>query len=373
MTKSQHNATTPMIFNFVKILAVLCIVKVVVISLYLCKIPIPDWFMQSTLIKEQNSATSVADANLKGDLEPQGREAALLAMEKQAPNRSRKGLLDLPVPELKSADKSPAFIDETIAAMPPLEAPKISLLPEKPKVMTAIYKENLLQATGRSSSTRGANWFDMFSLESLPVPLLGSVSVAYAASNSMPAPTVRPAPDLFSPAEQKMPYGFDSNAVGNINRNQAIPPRGDATTPNLPGTKGANNMPTPTIAPSNNSRDMVDSNRAQDIARQESDILMLRQQMDQRFKDMEGAEQRMHDLLREARALEDKKMRSLILMYSNMKPKAAAKALESMEDRIAVRILSGMPPKQAGEILTYTTPDKTAAFSELITRMRSVD
>ena len=51
----------------------------------------------------------------------------------------------------------------------------------------------------------------------------------------------------------------------------------------------------------------------------------------------------------------------------------AAKALENMDDRIAIRILSGMPPKQAGEILTYTNPQKTAEFSELISRMKSAD
>ena len=102
-------------------------------------------------------------------------------------------------------------------------------------------------------------------------------------------------------------------------------------------------------------------------------MLLLREQMDQRLKDMQGAEHRMQDLIREARALEDKKMRSLILMYSNMKPKIAAKALENMDDRIAIRILSGMPPKQAGEILTYTNPEKTAEFSELISRMKSAE
>ena len=105
----------------------------------------------------------------------------------------------------------------------------------------------------------------------------------------------------------------------------------------------------------------------------QQDMLLLREQMDQRLKDMQGAEHRMQDLIREARALEDKKMRSLILMYSNMKPKIAAKALENMDDRIAIRILSGMPPKQAGEILTYTNPEKTAEFSELISRMKSAE
>jgi flagellar motility protein MotE (MotC chaperone) len=78
----------------------------------------------------------------------------------------------------------------------------------------------------------------------------------------------------------------------------------------------------------------------------------------------------MKDMLREAKGVEDKKVHSLIQMYSNMKPKVAAKALESLDERIAIRLLFGMPPKQSGEILTYTAPEKTAKFTELLTRMR---
>ena len=100
---------------------------------------------------------------------------------------------------------------------------------------------------------------------------------------------------------------------------------------------------------------------------------MLRQQMDQRLKDLQDAERKMKAMIRDARDLEDKKVRSLIQMYANMKPRTAAKALESMDERVAIRILSGMAPKQSGEILTYTNPAKTAKFTEMITRMRLRD
>ena len=113
--------------------------------------------------------------------------------------------------------------------------------------------------------------------------------------------------------------------------------------------------------------------KAQELARQQQDILMLRQQMDQRLKDLQDAERKMKAMIRDARDLEDKKVRSLIQMYANMKPRTAAKALESMDERVAIRILSGMAPKQSGEILTYTNPAKTAKFTEMITRMRLPD
>ena len=197
----------------------------------------------------------------------------------------------------------------------------------------------------------------------------------------MPVPNVQPAPaNSFSPAAQQMPYGYEANVLGNVPSGIAadtpLPPRGDTGSfgplPALPASgSNAVPIPAPNVQPQTNYENP--NTKAQELARQQQDMLLLREQMDQRLKDMQGAEHRMQDLIREARALEDKKMRSLILMYSNMKPKIAAKALENMDDRIAIRILSGMPPKQAGEILTYTNPEKTAEFSELISRMKSAE
>ena len=113
--------------------------------------------------------------------------------------------------------------------------------------------------------------------------------------------------------------------------------------------------------------------KAQELSRQEQDILMLRQQMDQRLKDMQNTEQKMQDMIREAKGLENEKVKRMILTYSNMKPKAAAKALEQTDERVAIRILSGMTPKQAGEIMTHMDATKTAKLTELVTRMRISD
>lgn len=116
---------------------------------------------------------------------------------------------------------------------------------------------------------------------------------------------------------------------------------------------------------------MLDHNaKSQELARQQQDILMLRQQMDQRMKELQEAEDKMKGILREAKDTEEKKVKSLVQMYANMKPRMAAQALENMDERVAVRILSGMAPKQSGEILTYTNPAKTAKFTEMITRLR---
>ena len=252
-----------------------------------------------------------------------------------------------------------------------------------------------------------ASLWNLLGLTSLPIPGLGSAREAHAAALDMPVPATPPTPtgaSSFAPAEQVAPLGAGgSQGMGapasmggptslpgaapipaNIPRGQGadgapLPPRagelpsrgvGNAAMPALPQTDPSATWgaPAPQVTPKTAP---VDPNaKAQDLARQQQDILMLRQQMDQRLKDLQNAEGKMKDMIREAKELEDKKVKNLILMYGNMKPRMAAQALENMDERVAVRILSGMAPKQSGEILTYTNPAKTAKFTEMITRMR---
>ena len=221
---------------------------------------------------------------------------------------------------------------------------------------------------------------DMLGLSNLPIPHLGSVKAAHAAAQDMPVPAVadRVGNTSFAPAAQQnatvmpgapaipsnIPRGED------IASGRAARQPGAGNLPELPErTSDIARAPAPAIQPMTLPDDP--NEKAQDLARQEQDMLVLRQQMDQRLKELEGAEKRMQELIRDARTLEDQKVRSLIQMYANMKPRVAAKALENMDERVAVRILSGMAPKQSGEILTYTNPEKTAKFTEIITRMRT--
>ena len=157
-----------------------------------------------------------------------------------------------------------------------------------------------------------------------------------------------------------------------------MPPRGaagnnDGFLPPLPQGQSSGTLPVPTVQQPQGAYSNDPNTKAQELARQQQDILVLRQQMDQRLKDIQETEKKMQDMIREAKGIENEKVHRLVLTYSMMKPKAAAKALESMDERVAIRILSGMSPKQSGEILTYVSPAKTAKLTELITRMRIPD
>ena len=365
MTKSQPSATRPRISSLIKVLGGICAVKISLLGLLVAGVPLPAWLGGEDLTPRQ--ASPVIMPTVPATTTTAATVAVPSLPESQAVAEAEPLSLDnLPVPELDAPVAAGAF-----ASLPGLASASAAPAADAPRLLAA----------EEHAPVERDSWFDVLSLRELPIPFLGSARVANAAATTMPVPNVQPAPaNSFSPAAQQMPYGYEANVLGNVPSGIAadtpLPPRGETGSfgplPALPAAgSNAVPIPAPNVQPQTNYENP--NTKAQELARQQQDMLLLREQMDQRLKDMQGAEHRMQDLIREARALEDKKMRSLILMYSNMKPKIAAKALENMDDRIAIRILSGMPPKQAGEILTYTNPEKTAEFSELISRMKSAE
>ncbi len=208
------------------------------------------------------------------------------------------------------------------------------------------------------------SWWDDFSaLKNLPVPRLGVDQVAYAASldtplSEPPAPPISQGTSPFTPPAQILPAGVAGPKV--------TPQTGVSATESLlvPTT----NPPAPQL---DNYTPPEDPNqKEQELARREQEILLLQRQMEQRLQELQSAEKKVQDMLKEAKNTEAQKVNSLIAMYSNMKPRQAGAALESLDDNIAAKILISMKAKQAGEILSYMNPVKTAKLTELLSRMR---
>ncbi len=354
-------------------------------------------------------APSVSAASAT-DAQPQGAEAAELAAAARPRPRAGASPSGLPAPVIADGMVSAGFAAPGAAGA--LNGPALPTPPPLGSPLVAAGRPAPQTSASRADAGEGVSLWELLALTSLPIPGLGSAQAAHAAALDMPVPTTPPSSrgtSPFAPAEQLAPLDGRPAARGGptalpgaapipagIPRGQSadgspLPPRaaevpGQAAqgTPNLapsaardasplpalPRTDPSATWPAPapTVTPQAPAADP--NGKAQELARQQQDILMLRQQMDQRLKDLQNAEDKMKDMIREARELEDKKIRNLIMMYANMKPRMAAQAMENMDERVAVRILSGMAPKQSGEILTYTNPAKTAKFTEMITRMR---
>lgn len=353
-----------------------------------------------------SSPVPVADVT---DAQPQGSEAAELAAAARPRPRAGISSPGLPAPVIADGTVSAGFAASGAAGA--LNGPALPTPPPLGSPLVAAGIPAPQASPQRADDGEGVSLWNLLGLTSLPIPGLGSVQAAHAAALDMPVPSTPPSSggtSPFAPAEQLAPLGGQPAALGGptalpgaapipagIPRGQAadgspLPPRaaefpgqagrgasvpaaagqGASPLPTLPRTDPSATWPAPapTVTPQTPAADP--NAKAQELARQQQDILMLRQQMDQRLKDLQNAEDKMKDMIREARELEDKKIRNLIMMYANMKPRMAAQAMENMDERVAVRILSGMAPKQSGEILTYTNPAKTAKFTEMITRMR---
>ena len=447
MTKQQPSATKLRLFKLFRWLAVLCFIKLSMLSMLLLDVPLPSWLggapsqtafvppvdpLSDTAVMEKLTAL-VAASRQEGDKDaqavdlpaspqetsaeaslapatavapqgapvvqlakdqasaPQGSAAAKMAAAAQphssGPMQGR--LVDaeaLPAPLMTAGVSSVSHAAEQQLFTPPnISQPKPLPAPLAQPGVSAPTQNNSSTANAAAKNSGEHSWLD--ALARLPIPALGSVQAAHAAAQDMPIPQTPPSAQTtpFAPAAQAAPYSLPGAAEipANIPRGQGtdgapLPPRGTSganaqgagVTPALPMSSqtGIPAPPTPNVRPS---QPTTDPNiKAQELARQQQDILMLRQQMDQRLKDMQNAEQKMKDMIREARGIEDEKIRRLVLTYTQMKPKAAAKALESMDERVAVRILTGMSPKQSGDILTYVNPAKTAKLTEIITRMK---
>ena len=337
-----------------------------------------------------SAVTSIKDKAETSLSEPQGAAAARMAAAAK-PQTGHTAVADaaLPAPLIRAGATGGAPAPDVANSPSQTFAPN---LPE-PQALPAPQAEpgtaapsNSLIVSARPNRASESEWLDILGLSHLPIPGLGSVQAAHAAALDMPVPQAPSGGQSpFAPAEQTAPLSVPGAPPipANIPRGQSadgapLPPRGsmngnDGYLPALPQGQSGGTMPVPSVQTPQNSYANDPNNKAQELARQQQDILVLRQQMDQRLKDIQETEKKMQDMIREARGIENDKVHRLILTYSMMKPKAAAKALESMDERVAIRILSGMSPKQSGEILTYVAPAKTAKFTELITRMRIPD
>lgn len=403
MTKSRQSVTRLRLSRLVRCLLFLGCIKLAIMGAAVLDLPMPAWFGSSQPEKQATPEIAIAEveapevipvpqivepapqAEPEKVLEelPQGSAAAELAAAAKPRRASAAQPTALPAPLLTAGSVNPIL---------PEDKPLLSdFLPEPEPLGVPLARAGVVmpETATVAQTKQEENFWDTLGLKSLPIPGLGGIQVAHAAALDMPVPQAPQTASPFTPAEQIAPLGgqgrvlpgapdFPQNipAATSAGDGAPLPPRqptmsqidGTGYRPQAPAVQSA---PAPNVTPQPSP--LNPNMKAQELARQQQDILMLRQQMDQRLKDLQTAEDKVKDMLREAKDVEDKKVKSLVQMYANMKPRTAAQALENMDERVAVRILSGMAPKQSGEILTYTNPVKTAKFTEMITRLRMAE
>lgn len=420
MTKSRQSVIKLRLSRLIKCLVALGCIKLAIMAGAVFDLPMPAWFSDTQVRQEQPVSKDSNDiikqldeklmsegikpgeqsvdntAMLQANIVPQpvpvpqinlgpvneelpvGADAAELAAASKPRRINPRASASLPAPLLTAPGINPLVSNgEFFSTTLPLDT-------EGPGLPLAKAGVVIPDESSQVAEKKEEDIWDMLNVNYLPIPVLGSAKTAQAAALDMPVPQAPKGYSPFAPGEQTAPLARLGSVIPGAPGPGVIPPAvnpdGTPLAPRQPtvgqsggyvpqpGNQGLNAAPAPDIIPQQSG--FNPNMKAQELAKQQQDILMLRQQMDQRLKDLETAEDKMRGLLKDAQDMEDKKVKSLIQMYANMKPRTAAQALENMDERVAVKILAGMAPKQSGEILTYTNPVKTAKFTEMITRMR---
>jgi flagellar motility protein MotE (MotC chaperone) len=104
--------------------------------------------------------------------------------------------------------------------------------------------------------------------------------------------------------------------------------------------------------------------REEELARAEQEIQIQKEELDKRLKDLEGVRRGISSALEEKVKGDDKKIDTLVQMYSDMKPPAAAKVIETMDEDLAVDILGRMKKKNAADIMSLLKADKAQVLTE---------
>ncbi len=111
--------------------------------------------------------------------------------------------------------------------------------------------------------------------------------------------------------------------------------------------------------------------KEQELKRKERELKELEKRIDQKIAEQKRLISKLENLIKKAQVLQDKKIRHLVEVYSNMDAARAAEVLEKLDKNLAVKILAGMKGRTAGQILTNMNAKIAAELSEALTEFQT--
>lgn len=108
-----------------------------------------------------------------------------------------------------------------------------------------------------------------------------------------------------------------------------------------------------------------------ELKRKEQELKEIEQRIDKKLAEQKELIAKLENLIKQAQVLQDKKIRHLVEVYSNMDAARAADVLEKLDKDLAVKILAGMKGRTAGQILTNMNSKIAADLSEALTEFQT--
>ena len=112
--------------------------------------------------------------------------------------------------------------------------------------------------------------------------------------------------------------------------------------------------------------------RERDIERREALLKAAEDQIDRKVAEMKTLQHTIEGLLRQYNDQEDNKMRSLVKIYENMKPKEAAKIFEQLDMGILLEVLERMKEQKVAPILAEMDPSKAKGVTSEMAQRRQI-
>lgn len=112
--------------------------------------------------------------------------------------------------------------------------------------------------------------------------------------------------------------------------------------------------------------------RERDVERREETLRAAESQIDRKIAEMKTLQSTIEGLLRQYNDQEDSKMRSLVKIYENMKPKDAAKIFEQLDMSILLEVLERMKEQKVAPILAEMDPMKAKSVTAEMAQRRQM-
>ncbi len=100
------------------------------------------------------------------------------------------------------------------------------------------------------------------------------------------------------------------------------------------------------------------------LAQKKAELVAIKKELNNKIEKLTQLRNEIRSEIAGKKAVETKKLKHLIKIYSAMKPQSAAVLIEKLDKNLAVELLSKMKGDAVGKILSYVDTGKAAALSE---------
>lgn len=112
--------------------------------------------------------------------------------------------------------------------------------------------------------------------------------------------------------------------------------------------------------------------RARQLDEREALIKAAEQRMDQKMAELKALQATVQDLLKQRNAADERQLQSLVKIYENMKPKAAAQIFEEMDMDVLLDVVSRMNERKVSPILALVSPTRAKELTYELAERRQM-